>query len=122
MSLCYTKSDELYHHGIKGQKWGVRRFQNEDGSLTDAGRKRYGKEVYKIIKKHGVSGINVGKELSNSRIAKDIINDPEYVKSKNAYKNAIKYEQIAMDYDPFEDNEALSAMAKAYKKRFWSRT
>lgn len=31
----------LYHHGIKGQHWGVRRFQNEDGSLTDAGRKRY---------------------------------------------------------------------------------
>ena len=34
--------DELYHHGIKGQRWGVRRFQNEDGSLTPAGEKRYG--------------------------------------------------------------------------------
>lgn len=33
--------NELYHHGIKGQRWGVRRFQNEDGSLTSAGRKRY---------------------------------------------------------------------------------
>ena len=33
---------ELYHHGIKGQKWGIRRYQNEDGTLTDAGRKRYG--------------------------------------------------------------------------------
>lgn len=32
--------DELYHYGIKGQKWGVRRFQNKDGSLTPAGRKR----------------------------------------------------------------------------------
>ena len=32
----------LEHHGIKGQKWGVRRFQNADGSLTDDGRKRYG--------------------------------------------------------------------------------
>ena len=34
-------SAELYHHGIKGQKWGVRRFQNEDGSLTPAGKDRY---------------------------------------------------------------------------------
>lgn len=33
--------DELYHHGIKGQRWGVRRFQNKDGSLTPEGIKRY---------------------------------------------------------------------------------
>lgn len=32
----------LVHHGIKGQRWGVRRFQNEDGTLTPAGEKRYG--------------------------------------------------------------------------------
>lgn len=34
-------NDNLQHHGIKGQKWGVRRFQNKDGSLTAKGKQRY---------------------------------------------------------------------------------
>lgn len=33
--------DELYHHGIKGQRWGIRRFQNPDGTLTPRGQRRY---------------------------------------------------------------------------------
>ena len=33
--------NELYHHGIKGQRWGVRRYQNKDGSLTSAGKRRF---------------------------------------------------------------------------------
>ena len=37
----YHYSDEMYHHGIKGMKWGIRRFQNKDGSLTAKGKKRY---------------------------------------------------------------------------------
>lgn len=38
---------QLYHHGIKGMKWGVRRFQRKDGSLTAAGKKRAAQEEVK---------------------------------------------------------------------------
>lgn len=47
--------NELYHHGIKGMKWGVRRYQNDDGTLTSAGKQRYSKmsddKLHKTLKK-----------------------------------------------------------------------
>lgn len=58
----YMYNDYIQHHGILGQKWGVRRFQNADGSLTSRGRKRYdvGPAEEKTLKRATAAGGFVG--------------------------------------------------------------
>lgn len=62
-------NQELYHWGIKGMKWGVRRYQNADGTLTDAGKRRYGdpsddSKMAKEIKKKRVD------QMTNAELKK----------------------------------------------------
>ena len=57
----FYSSDYLYHHGIKGMQWGVRRYQNPDGSLTAAGKKRVSqRRSDDIVIKKGTQLNNVG--------------------------------------------------------------
>lgn len=49
-AISYNPYNELYHYGIKGQRWGIRRFQNPDGTLTEAGRKRVRRNEIRIDK------------------------------------------------------------------------
>lgn len=81
----------LIHHGIKGQKWGVRRFQNEDGSLTPLGRK-------KLLKKDGTLNRKGIKIATNS-----------YLKKMRDYKNSEEYDQALSKAN-------TKALAEARKK------
>lgn len=51
MLVDVQQSEELYHYGVKGMKWGVRRYQNKDGSLTPRGKKKISKEYERTAKK-----------------------------------------------------------------------
>lgn len=67
-------SDELFHHGIKGQKWGIRRYQNADGTLTPEGAKRYGtvenlQKARQDKAKRGLSGDTKRKIKTAAKVA-----------------------------------------------------
>lgn len=69
----------LMHHGIIGMKWGVRRFQNEDGTLTDLGKKRYEKNLDKYVGDDGQ--LNERGQKKYDRLVKKANADYDYAES-----------------------------------------
>ena len=81
---------ELKHYGVEGMKWGVRRYQNKDGSLTPAGVKRYAKKGYKQDSKSGNSDKNYksSSEEENRKRANKYVSDKRKEHTKGWSKDA----------------------------------
>lgn len=82
--------DELYHHGILGQRWGVRRYQNKDGSLTSAGKARLSKKDTKWVNKKSDKITETARKKSAKELNKyadELLKNPDAV-NKNGKLSA----------------------------------
>lgn len=91
---------ELYHHGIIGQKWGIRRFQNADGTLTPAGKRHYDKLDQKWTKK------NYNKIYSET-----------FKRSKAEMDNYVKNEMNYKYSENFRNNNFNKTMINDYNRK-----
>lgn len=115
----FVNEDELYHWGIKGMKWGVRRYQNSDGSLTAAGRKRYTDKDGNLNaagkKKFGNSvktKTESEAETPKRKSVKDMTDD-ELNKAVIRARQEDEYNRLRPEPKP----EVKNATAKAFAKR-----
>ena len=105
----------LAHHGIKGQKWGIRRFQNEDGSLTSEGKKRYGTNSDNINK-------NTSEDLLKEFHKNFIWDDTDYIKQMDDGRyiemDAEEYDPKTRKFKPIEPTEIQMKAANDYIKNY----
>jgi len=104
--MQFFSDDYLVHHGILGQKWGVRRYQNKDGSLTELGKRRVGKmseadRQYGIHNEIAADYGNVSGGLKNSSKA---ANNASEIASKMASIRKNR-EKSKMDVSQMSDQE-----------------
>lgn len=102
-------SCELYHHGIKGQKWYIRRFQNPDGTLTTAGKIRYG--VGNALRRVGKATKDASKDLKEKKHQNYIKKHPEKMTDEEL-SSALKRIQLEKQY-----KDILNNMPKSKKQQ-----
>lgn len=90
-TIFITHSDFLAHHGTKGQKWGVRRYQNEDGSLTSEGRKHYGVGTSNKSKKEQKAALK-------AKAKREKAGEREKKKAETTAEKVVKDRQRKMEY------------------------
>ena len=117
-----TYSNSLSHHGIKGQKWGVRRFQNEDGTRTEAGKQRYNvHDAKRAAREGGVIGyVKYRKSHYGRKQAVQEYKTEKKVKKLTKYRDklASKAENKAKNFHEMadEDNAAYEDLKANGKK------
>lgn len=120
MGYYLVYNDEyLMHHGVKGMHWGIRRYQNPDGTLTPAGKSRYQKRVYKDIKKSlrksdktwHTQMQSVSDVLKNTTLAK-----PTLAESKKIDSSFEEYYQRTVDLSKNFNEKNRERRAEAHSK------